>query len=82
MLQDDWIELESKKVGPFWLNKATGEVILHHQQRGETATTVASSHPVTPATEREVESRRDSTREKPQLKSRRKKVFGHQRNGV
>ena len=76
-LQEDWIELESKKFGPFWLNKTTGEVILHLQQRGETATTVGSSDPVTPATEREVESRRESTREKPQLKSRKKKVSSH-----
>ena len=73
-LQEDWIELESKKFGPFWLNKTTGEVILHHQQRGETATTVRSSDPVTPAAEREVESGRGSAREKPQLKSRKKKV--------
>ena len=31
-MQEEWIELESKKFGVFWLNKTTGEIAL---QQGE-----------------------------------------------
>ena len=40
-VQEEWIELESKKFGMFWLNKSTGGIIL--QQDGAEVEAVSTS---------------------------------------
>ena len=41
IVQEEWIELESKKFGMFWLNKSTGGIIL--QQDGAEVEAVSTS---------------------------------------
>lgn len=74
-MQEEWIELESKKFGPFWLNKNTGETILPHLAPLEEKAS-ADLHQATNSltVEGEMEGRRVSDSQKHHLKSKKKKV--------
>ena len=44
LLQDEWIELESRKSGTFWFNKITGETFLPQSSiLGGTVSSVATN---------------------------------------
>ena len=74
-MQEEWIELESKKFGPFWLNKNTGETILPHlAQLEEKASADVQQAASSSIVEEKMEGRRVSDSQKHHLKSKKKKV--------